>query len=94
MLSHRDLLEASLTSFDNEKTEFDRKRHLWTIPVEKVMRTHVVGISPSETIAHAAHIMRSRKIGALPVVENKKLVGIITESDLLRVLEETFDKLQ
>ena len=90
MLSHRDLLAASLTTEDDKKTEFDRKRHLWTIPVDKVMREQVVCIAPTDTIAHAARIMRHRKIGALPVVQNKKLVGIITEYDLLRVIEETF----
>jgi CBS domain-containing protein len=33
--------------------------------------------------------MRSRKIGCLPVVEGGKLVGILTDHDLLRVVEES-----
>jgi acetoin utilization protein AcuB len=39
-------------------------------------------ISPEATIEEAALIMRENNVGALPVVENGKLVGIITESDI------------
>jgi acetoin utilization protein AcuB len=38
------------------------------------------------TVERAASIMHARKIGSLPVVENDKLVGIITSTDLMEVL--------
>lgn len=93
MLSHRDLLSASLSSMQQETTEFDRRRQLWTIPIKQVMNKPVLAVKPSTAISKVAQVMRSRKIGALPVVENKKLIGIITEHDLLRALEETLNSL-
>ena len=43
-------------------------------------------IAPSSTIEQAAKIMLEKKIGVLPVVEDGQLVGIITESDIFKVL--------
>ena len=43
-------------------------------------------ISPNETVEEAALIMLDKKIGVLPVVDNRTLVGIITESDIFKVL--------
>jgi CBS domain-containing protein len=43
-----------------------------------------IQIEPDETTARAAKLMLERRIGALPVVENEKLLGIVTRSDLLR----------
>ena len=50
-----------------------------------VMSKSVVTISPAQDAREAAQLMLDRKIGALPVVGNgQQLVGIITETDLLR----------
>ena len=50
--------------------------------VSDVMTTHLQTISPEALIEEAAILMRDKKIGGLPVVENDKLVGIVTESDI------------
>jgi acetoin utilization protein AcuB len=50
--------------------------------VEETMSSPVVSIGPDEPIENAAALMRSRKIGALPVMSDGELVGMITESDL------------
>lgn len=55
--------------------------------VKSVMITNVLTATPEMPLAKAATIMSERKIGALPVVEaGNKLVGIITETDMLRLL--------
>jgi acetoin utilization protein AcuB len=61
--------------------------------VEEVMTYNVVTVSPDVTLQEAARRLRTQRIGALPVVENGALVGIITRSDLLDALlgEETTD---
>ena len=51
--------------------------------VEQVMTPGVVTISPEATLREAALRLRQSRLGALPVVENGKLMGIITRSDLL-----------
>jgi acetoin utilization protein AcuB len=47
--------------------------------------------APDAPIESAARLMRDRKIGALPVVSQHTLVGLITESDIFRALIEVFE---
>ena len=47
--------------------------------------------APDAPIESAARLMRDRKIGALPVVSDGILVGLITESDIFRALVEVFE---
>ena len=54
--------------------------------VDAVMTQNVLTVGGDDTIAEAARVMRKGRIGALPVVEGGKLVGIITRSDLLDAL--------
>ena len=52
------------------------------------MKTRVVTVEDDTPIEEAARIMSDNKIGGLPVVSDKKLVGIITETDLFRLFVE------
>jgi CBS-domain-containing membrane protein len=61
---------------------------LGAMTVSDMMTRKVVVVKPGATIAEAARLMHGRKIGALPVVERGRLVGIITESDILAAFEE------
>jgi CBS domain-containing protein len=54
--------------------------------VGDLMTHDVVTIRTRETVSRAANLMRGRTIGCLPVLAGKKLVGIVTTSDLLEVL--------
>lgn len=47
--------------------------------------------APDSPIELAAALMRDHKIGALPVVSQGRLVGVITESDIFRAMVEVFD---
>ncbi len=87
VVSQRDLYRASLGSVMQfgEKTQ---NEFLRTIVVKEVMSEPPVTISPDAPIKDAAHLMIDRKIGCLPVMEAGKLVGLITETDLLRELLE------
>ena len=51
-------------------------------PVGDIMHLHPVTIQEDDFIDTAALVMRTNKIGALPVLRDKTLVGIITESDI------------
>ncbi len=51
------------------------------------MNANVQIISPEATVQAAAKVMREKKIGCLPVVTGGKLVGILTEYDLLKIIE-------
>ena len=52
--------------------------------VESAMTTSVITIDPRRDARAAAQLMLYHKIGALPVVDGTNLVGILTETDLLR----------
>jgi CBS domain-containing protein len=52
------------------------------------MTTGLATIHPLDTIDHAARELHDRKIGCLPVVADGGLVGIITSSDMMRILVE------
>ncbi len=51
-----------------------------------------VTVTPVTPLMDVTEILIDRKFGALPVIENNLLVGIITEIDLLRALYEMLDE--
>jgi CBS domain-containing protein len=53
------------------------------IKITSVMTTDVRIVTPSDDLAYAAHLMRSKRIGALPVLEHGRLAGIISRRDML-----------
>ncbi|MGH7328767.1 MAG: CBS domain-containing protein, partial [Polyangiaceae bacterium] len=57
--------------------------------VAEIMTMKPIVCSPSSTIAEAAKLMTSKKIDALPVVAKDRLVGLITSTDLLRLLVDS-----
>jgi CBS domain-containing protein len=62
--------------------------------VQDGMTANVMTIGSDDTLAHAARLMNTHRIGALPVVDDMRLVGIITESDLFKVLADLLDSEQ
>jgi CBS domain-containing protein len=62
------------------------------IAVSEVMETDVVTVSPETPTVEAMAKMRERKVGSLPVCQDGRLVGIITESDLLSIAGELLEE--
>jgi CBS domain-containing protein len=56
------------------------------IPAKEFMAYKPITIASDASIAEAAQLMLQYKIGGLPVIENDELVGILTETDLCRLL--------
>ena len=56
------------------------------LTVRDVMTRAVMIVDPKRSAAEAAQIMLAHKISALPVTEGERLVGILTESDFVRVV--------
>ena len=83
VVSERDLLRASLSSlieFGNEQ----RRAFLQVVEIKRVMSAPPVVIDPDASVKEAALVMAERKIGCLPVLEGGRLVGMLTETDVLR----------
>jgi CBS domain-containing protein len=54
------------------------------VQVAEIMSTDLVTATPGMSLAEAAASMRNEKVGSLPVLEHGRVVGILTETDLLR----------
>ncbi|MCS7059663.1 MAG: CBS domain-containing protein [Anaerolineae bacterium] len=70
---------------------FELNYLLAQLTVDKIMTHEVVTVAPDATIRDAANLMLKHEVGALPVMEHGKLVGIITESDIFRVIVQQPD---
>jgi CBS domain-containing protein len=55
--------------------------------IKDIMNSNVIFCKPDDTISNAAQMLKKHNISGLPVVENDILVGIVSEADLLRLLE-------
>ena len=67
--------------------------HLLTkLTVGKVMTASVITVGPDREARDAAQLMLEHKIGALPVVEGGRPIGIVTETDLLRAFVRGADE--
>ncbi len=62
---------------------------LKAVTVKQVMSWPAVSIHADEDLETAARVMAGRRIGSLPVVEKGRVIGIITETDLLRHIVQT-----
>ena len=60
--------------------------------VGELMTDAVVTATPDDTVRRIANVMRGRTIGCVPVVSGKRLVGIVTTSDLLGLLGRGIDR--
>lgn len=85
LISSRDIFRSAL-AFAIGYGESGRRKLLRTIQVKEVMSSPVFTIEAGASLAAAAGLMMERRIGCLPVVEEGKLLGIVSETDLLRSL--------
>lgn len=82
IVSQRDLFRGALAGALGYGEHAQRKV-LDTLVVKEVMHPDVVTTAPDVPLAEAARVMMERKIGCLPVIENGRLAGILTEGDFV-----------
>ena len=87
VLSQRDLFHSALVKLLGFKHR-EQKDVMRTVRVRDVMSKPVIAISPDVSVKVAAHLMMAKKIGCLPVVEGEGLIGLVTETDILRYFVE------
>ncbi len=85
LISQRDLFRGALARALGYG-EFAQKKLYGMLHVKDVMTNDVLTISPTTPLVDAAKIMTEKKIGCLVVVEGERLVGILTESDFVRLV--------
>ena len=85
IVSQRDLFRAAVSSVLDFRPAAERE-WLRRIRVEEVMTKTVETAAPNWSITTAVNLMLDKKIGCLPVVEDGHLIGMLSESDCLRLL--------
>ncbi len=60
-----------------------KKSNQWKMPVKAFMKRDVISISPEVSPAVAARLMIEKDVGYLPVIQNEKVIGIVTRTDIL-----------
>jgi CBS domain-containing protein len=85
LITSRQLLRHFSTMYKNEKMDYRT--------IKDLMIENPFTIAPEATIIEAIDVMNTQKIGCLPVVNNKKLVGIITESNFLSITSSLLKRL-
>ncbi|WP_420627394.1 CBS domain-containing protein [Candidatus Leptofilum sp.] len=87
IVSDKDLLNAS-PSDATSLSVWEISYLVNKIKVKDVMTKEVLTIQENMPIEEAARIMVDNKVGGLPVMKNGELVGLITETDLFKILLE------
>ncbi len=62
-----------------------------TLSVENIMTRRVITVTPETSIRDAAALMLQHKVSGLPVLDGSRVAGIITESDIFRMLVRNLD---
>lgn len=78
------VLVGIVTERDLIKKVFVERRDSSKVKVRDIMSTNLVSIKPTESIFEAARIMDIHHIKQTPVVARKKLVGLISLSDIMK----------
>jgi len=76
-------------------TDRDIRQHsgfLDKLEAAKVMNERLITVAPTTDIRDAARMLRERKVGALPVIEDGKLAGVLTTCDVLDALTHWTDR--
>ncbi len=90
MISATDILGISVEGVGSDEMSMDAYLdHQFSI--EKLMKTNLKTLPEKSTVADAAEVLADGSIHAVPVVnEAKKLVGLVTSTDLIRFLRDQF----
>ncbi len=85
LVTQRDLFKARMSSTMGYGEKAQRS-FLHTVRVKEIMVYPVMTVSPEISVNEAAELMIQEGIGCLPVVQEGRLTGIVTKTDLLQHL--------
>ena len=92
VITEKDILHASPSPVSSLSV-YEMPYMLSRLKVSNLMTKNVRTIDPDTTVEEAAKIMVDDDLSCLPVIEGEKLVGIVSKSDMFKVLYELFGSL-
>jgi acetoin utilization protein AcuB len=63
-----------------------------TTTISRVMTRSPITVRPEQSVLEAAKLLYAKRLGCLPVIQDNELVGIITTTDMLKVLAQILEK--
>jgi acetoin utilization protein AcuB len=84
IITQGDIKRAEPSTLSSSKEEFDRVME--GTQVSRIMMSSPITVDPGTTLLEAARTLYREKFGSLPVLDQGRLVGIVTDNDLLRCL--------
>ncbi len=90
MLSYTDLLRISFADAVEDDAADVETMVYNMFTIEQVMTKKLVTVNAKDTIKEVAELLADREFHALPVVDEGKLVGIVTTTDLIKFLLDQF----
>ncbi|MHC4497013.1 MAG: CBS domain-containing protein, partial [Planctomycetota bacterium] len=75
-----------LTETDMLRRVARNGRHFYRVKLDQIMSHPVQSISPETSVLQASEIMGRMRVKRLPILERERLIGIVTQTDLVRVL--------
>lgn len=92
MLSDRDIRRAcGVDRVEDEQAQEAGRFHVGPVAVHEIMSKRLRTIAPGASVLEAARRMTHERIGALPVVDEDMLVGIVAEADIIRMISHVED---
>ena len=90
MLSYTDLLRISFADAVDDDDEYVETMVYNMFTIGQVMAKTLISVPSTATVQEVAEILSDREFHAIPVVDDGKLVGIVTTTDLINFLLEQF----
>lgn len=90
LLAEGDLKRAQPSILSDSQDEFTSVME--GTPISRIMIQSPITVTPDTPLLAAAETLQSTKYGALPVVEDGKVVGILTDTDLIKTLVDVLRK--
>ena len=86
LLAEGDLKRAQPSTLSDSQEEFNRVME--ETPISRIMIANPITVNEGTPLLEAAHTLHNTKFGALPVLRDGQLVGIVTDSDLIGCLAD------
>lgn len=90
LLAEGDLKRAQPSTLSESQEEFNQVME--GTPISRIMINTPLTVTEETPLVEAARTLQTTKFGALPVLRDGRLVGILTDNDLLRCLVDLFDQ--
>lgn len=90
LVTDRDLRLAMPPIWAEQRDELKRALHSRTVGEVMVSEREIITSTPDTPVEEAAKLLYEKRIGCLPIMQGDALVGILTETDLLRAFVELF----